>query len=58
MTPGDYQGEPYDGLMRDIVGNHVALVREGRAGADVVVGDMLPLSYAARFPEAVRIGNL
>lgn len=32
-------GEKYDGVMRDIVGNHVALVEEGRAGPDVVVGD-------------------
>ncbi|TXH35295.1 MAG: DUF2213 domain-containing protein [Rhodospirillaceae bacterium] len=39
MTPGEYDGEKYDGVMRDIVGNHVALVREGRAGPDVVVGD-------------------
>jgi hypothetical protein len=40
MTPGvSPQGEKYDGVMRDIVGNHVALVKEGRAGADVVVGD-------------------
>lgn len=39
MTPGVYDGEAYDGVMRDIVANHVALVREGRAGPDVVVGD-------------------
>jgi hypothetical protein len=39
MTPGVYEGEPYDGVMRDIVGNHVAIVEEGRAGPDVVVGD-------------------
>ncbi len=39
MTAGDYEGEPYDGVMRDIVGNHVALVTKGRAGSDVVVGD-------------------
>lgn len=39
MTPGEYKGEKYDGVMRDIVGNHVALVQEGRAGPDVVVGD-------------------
>ena len=42
MTPGEYEGENYDGVMRDIVGNHVALVREGRAGPDVVVGDGQP----------------
>jgi hypothetical protein len=39
MTPGTYEGEAYDGVMRDLVGNHVALVKEGRAGPDVVVGD-------------------
>lgn len=39
MTPGEVNGERYDGVMRDIVGNHVALVKEGRAGSDVVVGD-------------------
>lgn len=39
MTPGAFEGEQYDGVMRDIVGNHVALVEEGRAGPDVVVGD-------------------
>jgi 8-oxo-dGTP pyrophosphatase MutT (NUDIX family) len=40
MTPGTSpEGDAYDGVMRDIVGNHVALVEEGRAGPDVVVGD-------------------
>jgi 8-oxo-dGTP pyrophosphatase MutT (NUDIX family) len=40
MTAGKTpDGEAYDGVMRDIVGNHVALVKEGRAGPDVVVGD-------------------
>lgn len=39
MEPGNYQGLPYDGYMRNIVGNHVALVPEGRAGSDVIVGD-------------------
>lgn len=35
-------GEVYDGIMRDIVGNHVALVETGRAGSDVLVADSLP----------------
>jgi hypothetical protein len=39
MTPGTYEGVAYDGVMRDIRGNHVALVEVGRAGPDVVVGD-------------------
>ncbi|AET91675.1 hypothetical protein BYI23_B010680 [Burkholderia sp. YI23] len=42
MTPGVYEGESYDGVMRDIRGNHVALVRAGRAGPDVAVGDAKP----------------
>ena len=39
MTPGNFNGTAYDGVMRDIVFNHVALVEDGRAGSDVVVGD-------------------
>jgi len=39
MTLGTYEGQRYDGVMRDIEGNHVALVFEGRAGPSVVVGD-------------------
>lgn len=39
MTPGTFEGQSYDGVMRNIRFNHVALVEEGRAGADVVVGD-------------------
>jgi hypothetical protein len=42
MTPGVYLGAPYDGVMRDIVGNHVAMVKEGRAGDDVLIGDEKP----------------
>lgn len=43
MTPGEApDGVPYDGIMRDIVGNHEALVEEGRAGSDVLVADSLP----------------
>jgi hypothetical protein len=39
MTPGNFDGMRYDGVMREIVFNHVALVENGRAGPDVVVGD-------------------
>ncbi len=46
MTPGEYEGEAYDGRMINIVGNHVALVKAGRAGADVVVGDSQPLEHS------------
>lgn len=39
MTPGTYEGLHFDGRMLAIIGNHVALVKDGRAGPDVVVGD-------------------
>lgn len=49
MTPGTYEGAPYDGVMRDLVANHVALVSQGRAGPDVFVADSLepPMKHAA-----------
>lgn len=43
MTPGEYEGETYDGVMRDIVCNHVAIVPSGRAGPDVFVYDSKPI---------------
>lgn len=43
MTPGvTPDGVAYDGVMRDIMANHVAIVREGRAGPDVMVADEQP----------------
>ncbi len=44
MMPGAYEGVAYDGVMRDIIGNHVTLVEVGRAGSDVVVADNNPFS--------------
>jgi 8-oxo-dGTP pyrophosphatase MutT (NUDIX family) len=40
-TAGKFEGQPYDGVMRNIVGNHVATVETGRAGSDVLVADSL-----------------
>lgn len=39
FTPGSYNGEPYDAVQRNIRGNHIALVDEGRMGRDVSVQD-------------------
>lgn len=39
MESGIFDGKAYDGRMQNIRGNHVALVREGRAGHDVRVAD-------------------
>lgn len=48
MTPGTYEGVPYDGVMRNIKFNHVALVPRGRAGPDVMVGDISLNSHGAK----------
>lgn len=47
MTPGTYEGLTYDGVMRNLVCNHVALVEVGRAGPDVIVGDSQPTGAKA-----------
>jgi uncharacterized protein len=39
MTPGEFGGIAYDGVMREIFFNHVTIVEDGRAGSDVIVGD-------------------
>lgn len=42
MKAGEFNGQHYDFIMRGIRGNHLALVEEGRAGADVLVYDSKP----------------
>lgn len=40
MSPGTSpEGVQYDGVMRNLRANHVALVKEGRCGPDVLVAD-------------------
>lgn len=47
MTAGyTPQGVAFDGVMRDIKGNHVALVAEGRTGPDVFVADSTPPEFS------------
>lgn len=43
MTPGEFNGQGYDGVMRNIHGNHVALVERGRIGRDAIISDGLPI---------------
>lgn len=62
MTPGTYRGVRYDGVMRNIRGNHVALVESGRAGSDVIVGDaaLVPASDASlivKGPTAMKLSR-
>lgn len=42
MKSGTFKGQPYDGIMTNIRGNHVALVERGRIGRDALVADALP----------------
>jgi len=43
MTPGrTAKGEAYDGIQRNIIGNHVAIVDRGRAGFGVRIADRQP----------------
>jgi hypothetical protein len=49
MESGEYLGEKYDGVMTNIIGNHVALVEIGRAGSDVVVSDSQPEDLDMKF---------
>ena len=58
MQPGESpDGQKYDGRMTKLAGNHLALVKEGRAGPDVMVADAKP-HFAAwrspRWPRAAR----
>lgn len=43
------EGLTYDGVMRNIKGNHLAIVKEGRTGPDVTVADELPKDRTMRF---------
>lgn len=68
MTPGTFEGTPYDGVMRDLRGNHIALVGVGRAGPDVLVGDSQlerstdmkskPLSRRATLAKGALLGSV
>lgn len=57
MTPGvTPEGLTYDGRMINLTGNHVALVKEGRAGPEVCVNDSLPIGLnkmALKFPNII-----
>lgn len=48
MTAGVWNGQPYDAVQRQIRGNHLALVTEGRMGPDVAIMDRLHFSLDAK----------
>ncbi|WP_338329803.1 DUF2213 domain-containing protein [Commensalibacter sp. Nvir] len=59
MTPGNVNGEPYDGVMTRIHVDHIALVQEGRAGSDVRVADekFKPTFKGKKMPRLNTIGK-
>ena len=47
-APGTYNGEPYQYVQREIRGNHLALVENGRMGPDVAVLDHLTFTIDSK----------
>lgn len=45
ISAGEYNGVEYDAVQRNIRGNHVALVEEGRSGHDVAVLDQFKFTF-------------
>ena len=48
IESGIYNGVPYDAIQRNIRGNHLALVDEGRSGSDVAVLDHLKITFDSK----------
>jgi len=57
MESGEYEGQPYDGRMTEIQGNHLALVEVGRAGSDVVVADRNPFNFKETAMKMSKLGK-
>lgn len=57
MEAGEYEGQPYDGRMTEIRGNHLALVEVGRAGSDVVVADHNPFTFKESAMKMTKLGK-
>ena len=55
---GTHDGISYDFIMRDIKGNHVALVEAGRAGPDVLVADAALKEPAGEKNIKTKVGEL
>ena len=60
MQNGVYNGQKYDGIQREIRGNHLALVEEGRSGHDVSVLDQFKFTVDSKelqMPELSEQGS-
>ena len=57
MTAGTVDGVHYDGVMRNIRFNHLALVDVGRAGSDVLVADKKPSFFMEKSMTMTKLGK-
>ena len=57
MEPGEFEGQPYDGRMTHIRGNHLAIVEVGRAGSDVIVADHNPFHKESAMKKQTKLGK-
>ena len=57
MTAGTINGVAYDGVMRNIRFNHLALVDVGRAGSDVLVADKKPSFFMETSMTMTKLGK-
>ena len=58
MTPGVYEGQRYDGVMRNMRGNHVCMVKKGRAGSDVALDEALKPTNGETTMKTTKIASL
>lgn len=58
FTPGTWNGQQYDAIQRNLRGNHLALVDEGRMGPDVKVLDHLKFTVDAKERPTVDMEKL
>ena len=61
LSPGVYDGQRYDAIQRNIRGNHLASVEEGRSGHDVAVLDHFRITLDSKglnMPDASRPGKM
>jgi hypothetical protein len=48
IQSGEFEGQKYDVIQRNIRGNHIAVVEEGRSGPDVSVLDQMTFTFDAK----------
>ena len=58
FTPGEFNGEHYDAVQRNIIFNHVALVDNGRMGSEVAVLDTDDTNFNDKIGTTMAEGHI